>query len=158
MNTPLFKENALQIYVHTIQNKVFKIPQNWRIPVHYIRFARLMEQFLNTGQVPPKTREPILKWEDNSSLHQLLSRFKNARFYLFESSGEYISPWEFVKIIRQSTKDVVIAVGAFQKGSFKSKELEKFPFQKITFDPDVTWPTWNIITWWLVPLAFCSDR
>ncbi len=158
MNTPLFKENALQVYVHTIHGKIFKVPRDWRIPVHYLRFSRLMEQFLNFGQVPPKAKDPILKWEENLSLHGLLSRFKKARFFLFDSAGEYLPPSEFVDLIRQATEDVVIAVGAFQRGSFFSPELEKFPFQKITFDPDVTWPTWSIMTWWLVPLAFCGDR
>ncbi len=155
MNSPLFKENAIQVYVHTIQDKIFKVPREWRIPVHYIRFARLMEQFLNAGQVPPKTKTPILKWEDSDTLDTFLSRFKNADMYLLESTGEFVSPAEFVKMIRQSTRDVLIGVGAFQRGTFLSKTLDKFPFRKITFDPDVTWPTWSIVTWWMIPLLFC---
>lgn len=115
LDSPLNKENMLEIHVHTIENILIKVDRSMRIPLDYYRFEGLLIQLLEEGRVPPKGSETFLKKEDEDLLDLL--RRDEGHIYLMSEEGEEIDD-----DIASNMVGNTILIGAFQNGKF-SKEI-----------------------------------
>jgi rRNA small subunit pseudouridine methyltransferase Nep1 len=117
LDSPLNKEKQIEIYVHTIEDKIIWIHPDTRIPLDYYRFEGLITQLLEKGKVPPDTDKPLIKIL-NRNLEDIIG-IEN-KVYLLDEKGRQITK----EIIRDIIGNIVI-IGAFQEGDFRDDILDK---------------------------------
>ncbi len=121
--SPLFRNDKIQVHIHTRNDLYIRIPSNWRVPVNYNRFCGLFAQLLLKKRVPI-TGEPLLTLE-HCSLPQLLKRFDEFELYLCEEPKN--SHAQRLSDIHLASPAVFL-IGGFQRGEtnmdiLKSKNL-----------------------------------
>lgn len=117
--TPVFYENKIKVFVHTVNNEVISINNNTRLPKSYHRFQGLMEKLFLTKKI--ESEDEILMEMKNSSLSQLISKIKPTRIIGLTTQGQKTS---LDKLVEQIEENSCIILGGFQKGHF-SNETEK---------------------------------
>ena len=117
--TPVFYENKIKVFVHTVNNEVISINNNTRLPKSYHRFQGLMEKLFLTKKI--ESDDEILMEMKNSSLSQLISKIKPTRIIGLTTQGQKTS---LDKLVEQIEENSCIILGGFQKGHF-SNETEK---------------------------------
>ncbi|MFN4337358.1 MAG: ribosome biogenesis protein [Candidatus Nitrosocaldus sp.] len=126
---PLYYNNMLRIYVHTMADKVISIGRDVRLPKNYNRFIGLMEDLFTKGKIESdESKHTLLEIED-MGFNTLIDRVRPSKVIGLSRSGEMRSA-EYVASI---VKDVVgvgisgvgdvgggacIVVGGFPKGTF----------------------------------------
>jgi len=121
LGTPLNKHGLLQVYVHTLQDRVIKINPETRLPKNYNRFIGLMEQLYTLGKVPPEGT-PLLTLE-KKNLEILISELKPSKTILFTEQGTYTK----LKTVMQECaklENPAVIIGGFPHGEFSQKTLE----------------------------------
>jgi len=121
LGTPLNKHGLLQVYVHTLQDRVIKINPETRLPKNYNRFIGLMEQLYTLGKVPPEGT-PLLTLE-KKNLETLISELKPSKTILFTEQGTHTK----LKTVMQECaklENPAVIIGGFPHGEFSQKTLE----------------------------------
>ena len=63
--SPFWKRNPdTRFFVHTVENKVWKVDSDWKPPVSYFRFYWLMEKFLDEGSLVFRNRRMEFKEQE----------------------------------------------------------------------------------------------
>lgn len=121
MSTPLYMKNELDVYVHTISNKVILLGDNLRIPKSYFRFEGLMmklfkDRIIKSGQ----DNRMLLELLDDVSFDHLINTIaKSSKTIGLSSSGIESTAHEVVsKYIDRL--NVSIVIGGFPKGHFST--------------------------------------
>jgi rRNA small subunit pseudouridine methyltransferase Nep1 len=117
--TPVFYENKIKVFVHTVNNEVIFINNSTRLPKSYHRFQGLMEKLFLTKKI--ESEDEILMEMKKSSLSQLISKIKPTRIIGLTTQGQKTS---LDKLVEQIEENSCIILGGFQKGHF-SNETEK---------------------------------
>ena len=71
---PLYHKNRINIFIHTINDKVIHLGQNVHIPKSYHRFAGLMEKLFSEGSITSGDNK-LLSIQDKS-FKQLINEIK----------------------------------------------------------------------------------
>ena len=121
LGSPLNKEGMLQIYVHTLENKVITVDSSTRLPRNYNRFIGLMEQLFQQGKVPIKG-ETLLKLEQKT-LQQLLAETETDHILAFSRNGEPKTLTEAVSSLQPKKKPAII-IGAFPHSTFSETTIQ----------------------------------
>ncbi len=117
--TPVFYENKIKVFVHTVNNEVISINNNTRLPKSYHRFQGLMEKLFLTKKI--ESEDEILMEMKNTSLSQLISKIKPTQIIGLTTQGQKTS---LDKLVEQIEENSCIILGGFQKGHF-SNETQK---------------------------------
>ncbi len=137
LDSLLAKKGLIEIYFHTIEDRLFYVRADTRIPKSYERFRGLMTQLLLEGKVPPESENPLIK-ELNISLEDLLDN--EPRILLWEK-GKQAKLGEFTSILLRNPGWLL--VGAFPKGDFSSRILRLVPeddrFSLAMGEPMMAW-------------------
>jgi len=120
LGTPLNREGLLQIYVHTVDNRVVEIDSNVRLPVNYDRFVGLLEQLYAVGKVP-EAGQPLLAIR-KQTLNQLLGEIKPSTTVAFTTLGEYKDLGEICEELAKERKPAIL-IGGFPRGHFSEETL-----------------------------------
>ena len=123
LGSPLNKEGLLQIYVHTISDKVISVDPTTRLPRNYTRFVGLIEQLFEYGHVPPNG-DPLLKIEDKT-LQELIEELRPSRVIGFEVSGKPSTLKDVIATLKNEDKPAII-IGGFPHGSFREETRSLF--------------------------------
>lgn len=110
---PLFFENKLQIYVHTIDDKVISIGQSIRLPKSYHRFTGLIEQLYQEKQI--KSQDQTLLEIQNMNFLELIDMIEPETVYGLSVDGQKSS---YEKLANSLDEESCIVIGGFQKGDF----------------------------------------
>jgi rRNA small subunit pseudouridine methyltransferase Nep1 len=121
LGTPLNREDLLQTYVHTVDNRVVEIDSNVRLPVNYDRFVGLLEQLYAVGRVP-ETSEPLLAIR-KQTLNQLLGEIKPSTTVAFTTLGEYKYLGRLCEELAKERKPAIL-IGGFPRGHFSKETLD----------------------------------
>ena len=113
---PLYYQNKLNLFVHTIDNKVIRFGKNVHIPKSYHRFQGLMEKLFLTKKI--ESEDEILMEMKNSSLPQLISKIKPTQIIGLTTQGQKTS---LDKLVEQIEENSCIILGGFQKGHFNNE-------------------------------------
>lgn len=124
LDSQLNRNNQLQIYVHTRDDKVIWINPKAKLPKNYTRFIGLFEQLFEIGEIRRK-KEVLLKIEDKT-LKELLNEIDAWNVILWEK-GRDVELIDF--FCKNLNKKIAVVIGAFPHGDFK-KAL-KFSDEKI---------------------------
>jgi len=110
---PLYFQNKIKIYVHTIDNNVIYIGENVHIPKSYHRFEGLIEKLFSEKII--RSDNDVLLEIKKKSFTELINEIKPSEIIGFSTKGELSS---FEKIISKISNNACIVIGGFQKGHF----------------------------------------
>ncbi len=118
---PLYYENKVNLFVHTINDKVIHVGKNVAIPKSYHRFAGLFEKLFLEKAIIADNHE-LLSIKDQS-FSELIDEINPSQVIGLSTSGK---PSTFEKISANLTNDSCIVIGGFQKGHFSDSIRRKF--------------------------------
>jgi len=118
---PLYFENKIKIFIHTIDDKVISIGENVHIPKSYHRFAGLFEKLFLEKTIKRDDRE-LLSLKDQS-FSKLIDEINPPQIIGLSTTGK---PSSFERIGTSVIDGSCIVVGGFQKGHFSDSIKNKF--------------------------------
>ena len=117
---PLYLQNKIKIYIHTIDDKVIYIGENVHIPKSYHRFEGLIEKLFLEKTIRFDTS--ILLEIKEKSFSELINEIKPSKIIGFSTKGELSS---FKKISSEISDNTCLIIGGFQKGHFSESTKNK---------------------------------
>lgn len=117
---PLYYENKIKIFIHTIDDKVISIGKNIHIPKSYHRFEGLLEKLFLEKTI--KTDRELLSIQ-NKSFSELINDLNPSQTIGLSTLGKSNS---FEKISSNLLKNSCIVIGGFQKGHFSESIKNTF--------------------------------
>jgi rRNA small subunit pseudouridine methyltransferase Nep1 len=116
---PLYLKNKINLYVHTIDDKVIYFGQNVHVPKSYHRFAGLIEKLYKEKKIT--SNDNILLEIKDKTFSELIDEINPSKVIGFSTKGALNS---YEKIAGEINNDYCIVFGGFQKGHF-SDSIEK---------------------------------
>ena len=117
---PLYLQNKIKIYIHTVDDKVIYIGENVHIPKSYHRFEGLIEKLFLEKTIRFDTS--ILLEIKEKSFSELINEIKPSKIIGFSTKGELSS---FEKISSEIPDNACLIIGGFQKGHFSESTKNK---------------------------------
>ena len=118
---PLYFENKLNIFVHTIDDRVISLGQNVRLPKSYHRFIGLVEKLYATGRIE-ENNNTLLEIKE-MSFGELIKKINPKQTIALSSKGIKSS---YQKVAEEMDDDTCLVVGGFSKGQFSDKNKDYF--------------------------------
>lgn len=118
---PLYFEDRLNVFVHTIDDKVISVGKNVRLPKSYHRFTGLVEKLYATREIK-ENNDTLLTLKD-MSLGDLIRKIDPEQTIALSSKGVKSSYQNLAEVIDNNT---CLVVGGFSKGQFFDKNKEYF--------------------------------
>jgi len=118
---PLYFENKIKIFIHTINDKVISFGENVHIPKSYHRFAGLFEKLFLEKTIKIDNRE-LLSIKDQT-FSKLIDEINPSQIIGLSTTGK---PSSFEKIGTNVMDGSCVVVGGFQKGHFSDSIKNKF--------------------------------
>ncbi len=110
---PLYYQNKLNLFVHTIDNKVIRFGKNVHIPKSYHRFQGVIEKLFQEKKIISKNE--LLLDMKKQTFSELIKEINPSSIIGFSTEGELSS---YQKIASEIPDNSCIVLGAFQKGHF----------------------------------------
>jgi rRNA small subunit pseudouridine methyltransferase Nep1 len=117
---PLYFEDNLRIYVHTIDDKVISVGNNVRLPKSYHRFIGLIEKLYVTGIIEEGGKK-LLEIK-NMCFRELVDKINPKEIIGLSTKGVTSS---YEKLAKAIDKDSCVVVGGFPKGHFSEQILKR---------------------------------
>ncbi len=112
---PLYYQNKLNLFVHTIDNKVIHFGKNVHIPKSYHRFQGVIEKLFQEKKVLSKNE--LLLEIKYQTFSELIHEINPSSVIGFSTSGQSSS---YQKIASEIPENSCIVIGGFQKGHFSN--------------------------------------
>lgn len=122
LSTPLFASGRLQVYVHTVDDRIITIANNLRIPKSYFRFEGVMTALLRDGFVKSDDGTMLLEMQDGD-MGRLISQIGPEKVVGLSSAGVQSSAQQ---VASKNIGNTMFVVGAFPKGHFSEKTTQHF--------------------------------
>lgn len=110
---PLYEEDEISVYIHTIDDKVITVGERVRLPKSYHRFAGIMEQLFSQRII--KADDKTLFEIQNMKFSELINKIEPDQVIGLSPEGERSSYGEVAKMC---TDETCLVVGGFPKGEF----------------------------------------
>ena len=117
---PLYLQNRLNLFVHTIDDKVIHFGKNVHLPKSYHRFEGVIEKLYQEKKII-SNNELLLELKDQTFL-ELISEINPSKIIGFSTEGQLSS---YEKIAAQILDNSCIVLGGFQKGHFSDSIQNK---------------------------------
>jgi rRNA small subunit pseudouridine methyltransferase Nep1 len=117
---PLYYQNKLNLFVHTIDNKVIRFGKNVHIPKSYHRFQGVIEKLFQEKKIMSKN-ELLLDMKEQT-FSELIKEINPSNVIGFSTEGELSS---YQKIASEIPDNSCIVLGGFQKGHFSDSVQNK---------------------------------
>ncbi len=117
---PLYYQNKLNLFVHTIDNKVIHFGKNVHIPKSYHRFQGVIEKLFQEKKIMSKN-ELLLDMKEQT-FSELIEEINPSNVIGFSTQGELSS---YQKIASEIPDNSCIVLGGFQKGHFSDSVQNK---------------------------------
>ena len=125
---PIYFENRLQVFVHTIDDKVIFFDKSVRLPKSYHRFAGLIEKLYSEGKIEENDKK-LLEIK-KMSFDDLIKKISPNQIIGLSSKGESSS---YQQVSEEAGRDTCIVVGGFAKGQF-SDDIKKHFDKMVSVD------------------------
>jgi len=113
-------KGLVEVYIHVIDGRVFRVKPGTRIPKHLDRFKGLMAQLLHHNQVPPDTENPLI-YKVADTLAEFTKR--HGGIILLHEKGEEKTPREIAREALET--GAPLGIGMFPRGDFQKSTLRK---------------------------------
>jgi len=118
---PLYFEDKLNVFVHTIDDKVISVGKNVRLPKSYHRFTGLVEKLYAIKEIK-ENNNTLLTLQD-MSLGELIRKIDPEETIELSSKGVKSS---YQKLAEEIDNNTCLVIGGFSKGQFFDKNKEYF--------------------------------
>ena len=112
---PLYLQNKMKLYVHTLDDKVISFGKNVHIPKSYHRFAGVIEKLYQEKEIT--TKDDVLLEIEEKTFSELLDEINPSKVLGFSTKGANST---YEKIAKDIPDDACIVIGGFQKGHFSN--------------------------------------
>ena len=113
---PLYLQNKMKLFVHTLDDKVIFFGKNVRIPKSYHRFEGIIEKLFQEKKITSKDDDLLLKIEEKT-FSQLIDEINPSKVIGFSTQGTKST---YEKIAKEISDDACMVFGGFQKGHFSN--------------------------------------
>ncbi|MHA2036571.1 MAG: 16S rRNA methyltransferase [Promethearchaeota archaeon] len=120
LGSPLNKSGNLDLYIHTINGKIYKFNPEIKIARNYNRFKGLMAKLLIEGDI--KVNGTPLISEFKGEIHDLIKKFNSSKVLLFSNRGKLIQDHNEL-FSGDISEETVVIIGGFQKSTFSDSIL-----------------------------------
>ena len=110
---PLYLQNKIKLFVHTVDDKVISFGENVHIPKSYHRFEGVIEKLYREKKITANN-DILLEIKDRT-FSDLLDEINPSKIIGFSTNG---SKSTYEKIAGEITDNACIVFGGFQKGHF----------------------------------------
>jgi len=117
---PLYLQNKLNLFVHTVDDKVIHFGKNVHLPKSYHRFEGVIEKLYQEKKIMAKN-ELLLEIKDQT-FSELIDEINPSKIFGFSTEGQLSS---YEKIAAQISDNSCIIIGGFQKGHFSDSIQNK---------------------------------
>jgi len=117
---PLYLQNKLNLFVHTVDDKVIHFGKNVHLPKSYHRFEGVIEKLYQEKKIMAKN-ELLLEIKDQT-FSELIDEINPSKIFGFSTEGQLSS---YEKIALQISNNSCIIIGGFQKGHFSGSVQNK---------------------------------
>ena len=117
---PLYLQNKLNLFVHTVDDKVIHFGKNVHLPKSYHRFEGVIEKLYQEKKIMAKN-ELLLEIKDQT-FSELIDEINPSKIFGFSTEGQLSS---YEKIAAQISDNSCIIIGGFQKGHFSGSIQNK---------------------------------
>ena len=128
LSTPLYLKNKLDIYIHTVNNKLILTGPNLRLPKSYFRFEGLMMKLFKEGSIRNELDDKLLlEVRDDVSFKNVIRNIiRSHKAIAFSRHGVKGPVQEIVsKYVNPSAdKRCAIIIGGFPKGHFSDTVMK----------------------------------
>ena len=121
LGSVLNKSGNIELYLHTINNKIFKFNSEIRIARNYNRFKGLMAKLLIDGRID--IGDKVLINSVAGNLKELINSFNNPKIDIFSHKGKEIEFYRSISSLDISENYIAI-IGGFQKATFSNEILK----------------------------------
>jgi rRNA small subunit pseudouridine methyltransferase Nep1 len=121
LSTPLFLKGALEVYVHTANDKVISIADNLRVPKSYFRFERLMANLLNNKVVKSGEGAVLMELTD-SAFADLIRHIRADKVIGLSTIGVKSNAQKVVEVAK-GVDHCIFVIGGFPKGRFSKNVI-----------------------------------
>lgn len=118
---PLYFENKVRVFVHTIDDKVIFLGRGVRLPKSYHRFVGLIEKLYSMGKIE-ENNEKLLEIKE-MNFENLIKEIKPKKTIGISRIGTISS---YQKVAQEIDDDTCIVIGGFSKGHFSDKIKKYF--------------------------------
>ncbi|AFS83562.1 ribosome biogenesis protein [Candidatus Nitrosopumilus sediminis] len=118
---PLYLQNKMKLYVHTLDDKVISFGKNVHIPKSYHRFEGVIEKLYQEKRITTKDNDLLLEIEEKT-FSQLIDEINPSKVIGFSTKGTNST---YEKIAKEITNNACIVLGGFQKGHFSDSVENK---------------------------------
>ena len=125
---PLYFENKIRVFVHTIDDKVIFLGKGVRLPKSYHRFVGLIEKLYSTGKIK-ENNEKLLEIKE-MNFENLIREIKPKKTIGLSRTGTISS---YQKVAQEVDDDTCLVVGGFSKGHFSDK-IKKYFDRMVSVD------------------------
>lgn len=116
--TPLYQNNLVRVFVHTIDQKVIFIGENVRIPKSFARFEGLILSLFRNKSAVSEEGKVLLKLQKNVKFEKLLKEIIKPDLVVgLSTSGSYKAASEVGKDLARAINPCLI-IGGFPKDHF----------------------------------------
>ncbi|HYZ96250.1 MAG TPA: ribosome biogenesis protein, partial [Nitrososphaeraceae archaeon] len=133
LSTPLFLKNLVNVYVHTIDNKIIFIGKQIRIPKSFRRFEGLMIKLFQEKEIKGNVKDDnryryLLKIEKNMTFDNLLNKIIQPDKVIGFSSTGILKDLKTIvnENIEIDNKKLAFIIGGFPNGQFSQNIRERF--------------------------------
>ena len=117
---PLYLQNKLNIFVHTVDDKVIHFGKNVHLPKSYHRFEGVIEKLYQEKKIMAKN-ELLLEIKEQT-FSELIDEINPSKIFGFSTEGQLSS---YEKIAARISDNSCIVIGGFQKGHFSDSIQNK---------------------------------
>ena len=117
---PLYIQNKLNLFVHTIDDKVIHFGKNVHLPKSYHRFEGVIEKLYQEKKIISKNK--LLLELKEQTFSELINEINPSKIIGFSTEGKLSS---YEKIASQISDNSCIVLGGFQKGHFSDSIQNK---------------------------------
>jgi rRNA small subunit pseudouridine methyltransferase Nep1 len=119
---PLYLQNEMKLFVHTVDDKVIYFGQNVHIPKSYHRFEGVIEKLYQEKKITTKDDDLLLEIKEKT-FSELLDEINPNKVIGFSTNGTKST---YEKIAKEIEDNACIVLGGFQKGHFSDSVENKF--------------------------------
>ena len=133
---PLYLQDKIKLYVHTLDDKVISFGKNVHIPKSYHRFAGVIEKLYQEKEITVK--DDVLLEIQEKTFSELVDEINPSKILGFSTAGDSST---YEKIAKDMPDDACIVIGGFQKGHFsnsiESKITDLYSVGDVSFEGHV---------------------
>ncbi|NPA86229.1 MAG: 16S rRNA methyltransferase [bacterium] len=123
LDAPAVREQRMNVYVHTLDNKLIWFRPGLAIPRAYHRFAGLMEQLYRQRKIVAPSGDLLIKLEDKQ-IDEVLDSLYYDKLVLFSERGQQLDIFSASKKLLELEAPLLV-VGAFPHGDFSQVLYER---------------------------------